>query len=95
MGRVAAIGRVDLERRGRQYWTPDNLDVQEPVTLLNLRLTVATNPWSIEVWGKNLTNRRYYVEYGDALWFGIISGNDIGWLGRPLTFGIDFTARFH
>ena len=88
------IGRLDLERRGKQYWHPDNLDVQDPITLLNLRFTVTTGIWSVTAWGRNVTNQGYYVEYGDASWVGVVSGDDIGWLGRPRRLGLDISRRF-
>lgn len=40
-------------------------------------------------WGKNLADTQYYVEYGDAFWSGIPSGDDIGWLGPQRSFGLD------
>lgn len=91
---IVGVARVDIARRGRQYWTPDNLDVQNPVNLLNLRVSVLKGQWSVVAWAKNVTNRKYYVEYGDAKWAGIISGDDIAWLGRPRTAGIDLVSRF-
>ena len=91
---VVGMVRIDFERRGKQYWTPDNLDVQNPLNLLNLRFSVLKGAWTVVAWAKNVTDRKYYVEYGDATWSGIISGDDIGWLGRPRTAGVDLVSKF-
>ena len=91
--RAVGIVRADIQRRGRQYWAPDNLDVQHPIDVANLRLSVLTGAWSIVGWTKNVGNEKYYVEYGDA-GAGIVSGDDIGWPGRPRTFGLEVTRKF-
>ena len=91
---IVGILRADVQRRGRQYWTPDNLDVQDPISLLNLRFSMLVDKWSVVAWSKNVTNEKYYVEYGDAAWSGIISGDDIAWLGRPRSVGIDLVRKF-
>lgn len=91
---IVGILRADVQRRGRQYWTPDNLDVQNPISLLNLRFSVLAGKWSVVTWSKNVTNEKYYVEYGDAAWSGIISGDDIAWLGRPRSVGVDLLRKF-
>jgi iron complex outermembrane receptor protein len=91
---IVGVFRADLGRRGGQYWMPDNLDVQDPVELLDLRCSFLRDQWSVVGWVRNLTNAKYYVEYGDAKWSGIISGDDIGWLGRPRSFGVEVGRKF-
>jgi iron complex outermembrane receptor protein len=92
--RTVGIVRADIQRRGQQYWAPDNFDVQHPINIANLRLSILNGPWSIVGWTRNVGNEKYYVEYGDAVWAGIVSGDDIGWPGRPRTFGLDVTRKF-
>ena len=87
-------GRVDLESRGRQYWHPDNLDVQDPVALLNAHLGIESGSWSLSVWGKNLTDEQYYVEYVDAAWAGILSSTDLGQPNRPRSYGVEIKRTF-
>ncbi|HYN21214.1 MAG TPA: hypothetical protein VE078_09655, partial [Thermoanaerobaculia bacterium] len=94
VGRWLAIGRIDVERRGRQYWHADNLDVQDPFALVNLRLSLEMEAWSVAAWAKNLTNESYYVEYSDMTWLGNITAGDIGQLGRPRTVGIEVRRTF-
>ncbi len=92
--RLLALGRLDLEFRGKQYWYPDNLDVQDPVRLVNLRLGLEGRSWSVTAWARNLTDEKYYVEYVDAFWNPAFTENDRGHLGRPRRFGIDVKRRF-
>jgi iron complex outermembrane receptor protein len=92
--RLLATGRVDLERRGKQYWHPDNLDVQDPVALLNALLGIESGSWSLSVWGKNLTGEQYFVDYVDAAWAGILSGTDLGQPNRPRSYGVEVKRTF-
>jgi iron complex outermembrane receptor protein len=92
----ALLGTVHLgvELRGREYWHPDNLDVQEPLRLWNGAVSFDSSAWKVTLWARNLTNVRYYVEYADARWAGILSGQDIGQLGPPRSYGVELQRRF-
>ncbi len=90
----AFIGRIDVELRGKQYWHPDNLDVQDDLTFLNARVSFDNPRWSFTLWGKNLNDEEFYAEYFDATWGGIPSGMDLGHLGRPQSVGVDVRWRF-
>ncbi len=92
--KLVGVARVDVELRGKQYWHPDNLDVQDPIELVNLRLGLVSSAWEVTAWARNLFDEEYYVEYADALWAGILSGNDIGHLGRPRSYGLDVRRKF-
>lgn len=92
--RMFGIARIDLERRGKQYWHPDNLDVQDPVELVNLRFSIEGASWAVTAWARNLTDERFYVEYMDAFWGGALLVNDLGQLNMPRTYGIKLKRRF-
>ncbi len=94
-GKLLGICRFDVELRGKQYWHPDNVDAQDPFQLFNLRAGIESERWQVTGWVKNLSNRRYYVEYVDATWAGgLLGNNDIGQLAPPRTYGIELTRKF-
>jgi len=78
---------VNLNNTGKIYWTDDNFEgfIGDPYNLLDARASLSINKLTFSLWGRNITNTKYYLEY-DA--FGI------GWRGRPATvgatIGIDF-----
>lgn len=89
-----AVARVDVERRGRKYWHPDNLESLDPLTLLSARFSLESDEMSISLWGRNLTDEIYYADFNDLSYTGLPSQQDIGFLAQPRTYGIDFTLRF-
>lgn len=89
-----ALLRVDYQRQGRKNWHPDNVDFQRPVDLVNGRIALESDRWSVAVWGKNLFNRQYFVEYGDAAFSGAFTGLDLAQLGPQRTFGVEGKVKF-
>ena len=83
---------VDYTHDGKQYWQVDNRAVQKPLNLLDARAGVEFAPWGIYVWGRNLTNERYYEDYNSAKFSGL--PYDIGSLAEPRTYGVELTAKF-
>ena len=84
--------RVDYERRGKKYWQIDNLDVQESLDLLGLRIGVQSDNWSVTLWGKNLTDEEYYTDFNPAEFLG--APIDIGFPAQPRSYGIDISYNF-
>ena len=71
------------------YWEPDNRLQQPAYGLLNGQM-MWTNPdkrWSVRIWGKNLTNKQYYV-FGTSE-----SEGDSDTPGAPRTYGIGATVK--
>lgn len=89
-----ASARVDIERRGQKYWHPNNVESLDPVTLLGARFAVESDALSISLWGRNLTDEIYYSDFNDLSYTGLPSGQDIGFLAQPRTYGIDFEYKF-
>lgn len=56
-------------------------------TLFNGRLSFNAENWSVSVWGRNLTEEKYYTAFFDLDYFGVAYGNP----GAPLTFGAEFS----
>ncbi len=89
---LEAMFRVDFEHRGDKNWQVDNVAVQEPVDLLNLRLGIENERFGIYFWGKNLTDEEYYMDYNSIEFTGL--DVDIGYLAPPLSFGVEGSYRF-
>ncbi len=90
--RIAGYARIDYEGRGDKYWHTNNIDVQDPVNLLNARLGFETDNWNITLWGKNLTDEFYYEDFNATAFTGLPW--NIGWQSRPASYGIDFRYNF-
>nr|VFJ48166.1 MAG: iron complex outermembrane recepter protein [Candidatus Kentron sp. FW] len=94
LGPVDAGLRVDMERRGKKYWHSDNVEVQDPVTLYNARFTLERGDFQLVFWGKNLSDERYYTDFNDITFSGFPSGDDIGFINQPRSFGMDVRYDF-
>lgn len=87
------ISFVNLSNKGSLFWHEDNIDQADAYSLLDARFTLSTNKFDLSLWGNNLLNTDYYQEY----FAGEISGGaagDIGWRGKPVTYGIDVSINF-
>lgn len=97
---LKAMLRVDAEYRSKKYWHPDNVAVSDPMTLLNLRISLGDSKekWSTSVFVHNLTGKRYYADYTSAKYSGLSYEPglpmDIASLAAPRTFGIEGKFRF-
>ncbi|MEM0929350.1 MAG: TonB-dependent receptor [Pseudomonadota bacterium] len=89
---LEGVFRLDYERQGDRYWQIDNQDVRDPIDLLNLRGTIRTDAWSASLWARNLLDEEYYVDFNPAEFAG--TGFDLGFQGRPLSYGFDVSFRF-
>jgi outer membrane receptor protein involved in Fe transport len=90
------IGRIAINAKHTStYNTGSDLDpvrTQGPLTLINGRVAIASDDkrWSLEAWGLNLTDRRYYQVAFASPFQG--SGAYDAYLGQPRTYGM--TLRF-
>ncbi len=74
---------------GRIYWNEENSLVQPFYALLDASVRFEHERYSLDVWGRNLTGRRY-----DTFYFVSI-GNAFLQRGRPRTFGITLDIRIN
>lgn len=79
---------VNVQALGRIYWTEDNTLSQPFYALLGAHARIDMEGWSINVWGKNLTDTRYHSFAFASL------GNNYAQTARPLQFGVDVTLKF-
>jgi len=91
---MSGFARFDVEHRSKRYWQIDNADVQDAMTLLNLRfgLSEAKDKWSTYLFVKNLTDKKYYADYNPAAYSGL--GYAIGSLAQGRQFGLGAKYRF-
>jgi iron complex outermembrane recepter protein len=89
-----AFVRADFEHRDKKYWHADNAAVSDALDLFNLRagLRDATGKWSAHVFGRNLTNKKYYADYNAARYTGGVV--DVGSQAQGRTLGIEGKIRF-
>lgn len=86
-GNIEGLMRVDYERRGKQYWAPDNATARSALNFVNVRIGVQDidDDWSLIAWSKNATDEEYNAEF--------VAGGFAS-IAPPATYGIDFTKRF-
>lgn len=83
--RVGLFLRTDFERRGRQYWDPDNSSARNDVDLVNVRFGLEGERWQVIAWSKNLADELYLAEF--------VLGGFVH-LAPPRSYGLDFTYTF-
>lgn len=89
---LSFLARADYQHRGKKYWQVDNLDVQEPLDMIDLRAGIETDRWGLYVSGRNITGEKYYTDYNPR----ISSGLDIvvGFRGQPATWALEGKVKF-
>ncbi|MDE0471415.1 MAG: TonB-dependent receptor [Ekhidna sp.] len=95
--KVKIRGNLNVENKGKKFWFAENYLLpqsevfQEPYTLINSRLMVDFNNITIGIWGRNIANTEYNVEWWPLSAFG---NGDIRTPNQPRTYGIDFSYTF-
>ncbi|MGH8151019.1 MAG: TonB-dependent receptor [Steroidobacteraceae bacterium] len=77
--------RLDFSDIGRTWWDPYDSTSRNPVPLVNLRLGVGRDNWTVTAWSKNLTNTIYNSEFSPG---GFL------WRALPRRYGINFEYHF-
>jgi iron complex outermembrane receptor protein len=89
--------RLDWQDIGRTWWEPYNITSRDPVSLVDLRLGVQAEKWTLTAWSKNLTNRIYNAEFSPgnpATATNPTGGAGFLWRAPPRRYGVDFDYRF-
>lgn len=87
-----AVFRVDYAAFGDLYWFVDNLVKQGPVHLVNARLIVEHDPWTLTFSAENVFNRRYNTDYFSAFFAG--TPTDVGFPNQPRQLHVRLAVRF-
>jgi iron complex outermembrane recepter protein len=89
--------RLDWQDIGRTWWEPYNITSRDPVSLVDLRLGVQAEKWTLTAWSKNLTNKIYNAEFSPgnpATPTNPTGGAGFLWRAPPRRYGVDFDYRF-
>jgi iron complex outermembrane receptor protein len=82
--------RINYTWQSELFWATDNLARESAYGLLDARIALAppSAPWSVAIWGKNLTDELYRTN--------VISffGEEVSQFGPPRTYGIDLRWKF-
>lgn len=92
LGSLTGTVRVDYGRWGKKYWHPDNVDVRDPVNMLDVRVSIGNERWTASAWGRNVLDEFYWQDF-NALEFGA-PGIDLGSPSPPDTYGVELRYRF-
>ena len=82
---VGVFVRADFERRGTQFWDPDNSSARDDVDLINARFGFEGDRWEVTAWARNLADEEYLAEF--------VLGGFVQ-LAPPRSYGLDFTYNF-
>jgi iron complex outermembrane receptor protein len=82
--------RLDYQEIGRTWWEPYNITSRDPVSLVDLRMGVQADKWTVTAWSKNLTNKIYNAEFSP----GNVGGAGFLWRALPRRYGVDLDYRF-
>lgn len=97
LGDSGAINlRADMNHQGKVFFTEfNNADAAQPaVTTMNagLRFTSASNRFSVDVWGRNLTNE--FIISNNIITAPLFNSVRVGSLAPPRTFGVTLGVNF-
>lgn len=84
---LGLMARVDYERRGKQYWDPENSTARSALNLVNVRAGVEDNngKWSLMGSIQNLTDEEYNSEW-------VLGG--FAHAGQPRIWRVDLRVNF-
>lgn len=82
---LKGTARLDFQNIGRTWWDPADSTSRDPISLVNLDLSLQGTQWTLTAWSKNLTNKIYNAEFSPG---GFL------WRALPRRYGLDFEYRF-
>jgi iron complex outermembrane receptor protein len=95
-GGASAFVRADLDVTGPTWFYPDNFTERDTINVLNLRLGLQSESWSVTAWAKNLNDEDYNAEWSPGPQFFPNPGytNNFVFKAQPRRWGIDLAYRF-
>ena len=82
---LEATFRADYRHIGETWWEPYNTTSRDPVDLIDARIGLEADRWSVTAWSRNLTDENYNAEFSPG-----------GFLFRalPRRYGVEFGYKF-
>jgi len=77
--------RVDYRRTGKTWWEPFNTTVRAPVDLVDARIGVSSDSWTMAAFASNLFNEKYNAEFSPG---GFV------FKARPRIYGLEASYKF-
>ncbi len=77
--------RVDYRRTGKTWWEPFNTTVRQPVDLVDARIGVNSDNWSVAAFANNVFNEKYNAEFSPG---GFV------FKARPRIYGLEASYKF-
>jgi len=89
----AIFARADLDYRSSVFFEPTNSDAfkGDKRALVNVRMGVTRDNWTVTGWVENLTDKTYKTYADDRSALGVLR---TAAYGAPRTYGLTLTARF-
>lgn len=89
---MSGVARLDYTYTGKTYWDWANTEgsARSPFGLVNARIALESDTWSVALWGRNLTDKAYNAEVIPIL-PGLV---DALWRAQPRTFGIELGYKW-
>lgn len=85
VGGLGILARLDYRRTGRTWWEPQNTTSRDPIDLVNARLGVEGERWSLTAFAENLFDEEYNAEFSPG---GFV------FKARPRRYGAELSFRF-
>lgn len=84
--------RAEWQHFGKKYWHPDNVAVQNPYNLVNLRFGVEHKDMGVYFFGRNVFADKYYSEFFQPKYSGLDVA--IGYPSQPASYGVEARIKF-
>lgn len=82
---IGLLARLDYRRTGKTWWDVPNSTVRKPVDLVDARLGLEKDRWSLTAFGENVFNEKYNAEFSPG---GFV------FKARPRRYGVEASYRF-
>lgn len=90
--KTSVTGRVNYVARGNMAWELHNLDRQNPVHLVDARLTISHGNIDLTGWVENLLGTKYYQEFVSRESSALT--DDLGFPASPRRYGMTLSVKF-
>jgi iron complex outermembrane recepter protein len=85
VGDIGILARADYRRTGRTWWEPFNTTSRDPIDLVDVRLGIEGERWSLVGFAENLFDEEYNAEFSPG---GFV------FKARPRRYGAELSYRF-